>query len=634
MENEALGVDRKDWERPSTMHSHSDPIRRSRSQSSRGGEDEKIGDVRRRDSLAPVDSLWPSPLLRLAHLRSYTTSRRNSITGPSPDKPDSQRRPSMLSRLKSSISTSGASGQDAKLMIHPSDFRAASEYPEKRFIDSVGMVIPGVCDRIQCLREPAHFVFSWRLCEPLEYTTALADHGITFTDYSLLLAALEYFLGGLSKDPKRRFSEVSDQHYRQSFRLFRKDKRLSKDEEKLGGSVKTRDSVLETAAEFKRIGDYAAELEKHLADITWNLRARGVPVMVCVGSFSLFSPNRISEAHVQVLHVPLRSRRKVDEAIEYWSKNRSPDGVFVDPFRHSESACVSFTGRDFSSNRRSRSPPSPMTTTVKTVYPHQQQRDRSIPWPIWPNAIPVHKRGLIEDHAEEYGADPYFRAWVRADINSHTPSSYAKYMIEREDDPFINKRMTYVVSTSRAKLWYRLLTRGIGEWKQQYPSIVNRGIYEHNRRLEARKSVELGYRVRLARFAFRHAIFPAHTPEMEKLGLTSDVYRKALSDIEGIRERYDNKVARCPLIRCIFRKRGPDDAIPEMVELIKKLNSQQRGVVWTCEGIPGVYERGMGRCGKEWEISVWNGEDPLELLLQLERCGIIEKRLTDDDDGE
>ena len=69
-----------------------------------------------------------------------------------------------------------------------------------------------------------------------------------------------------------------------------------------------------------------------------------------------------------------------------------------------------------------------------------------------------------------------------------------------------------------------------------------------------------------------------------------------------------------------------------MSEYIRELNASQRRVVWTIEKIPGVYDRGLVRSANEWEVSAWNGEDPLELLLELERWGIVEKRLYVEDD--
>jgi hypothetical protein len=45
-----------------------------------------------------------------------------------------------------------------------------------------------------------------------------------------------------------------------------------------------------------------------------------------------------------------------------------------------------------------------------------------------------------------------------------------------------------------------------------------------------------------------------------------------------------------------------------------------------------VYDNGTRSDREEWEISAWNGEEPLELLIQLEKWGIIEQRLNIDDD--
>jgi hypothetical protein len=69
-----------------------------------------------------------------------------------------------------------------------------------------------------------------------------------------------------------------------------------------------------------------------------------------------------------------------------------------------------------------------------------------------------------------------------------------------------------------------------------------------------------------------------------------------------------------------------------MSEYLRELNAAQRRMVWTIEKISGVYDRGLARNGTEWEISAWNGEDPLELLIELERWRIIEQRLIIKDD--
>ncbi|KAF2116825.1 hypothetical protein BDV96DRAFT_462477, partial [Lophiotrema nucula] len=563
---------------------------------------------------------------------------------------DSRRRRSLFDLLRTSraLSNTGPAA-NARSVVYAADFGQPPEHPEKRFIDSVGIVIPGVCDRIQCLRSSAHFIISWRLCEPIEYTTSLADHGVTYSDYSRLVAALANFLDGIPREIRRRNSDGgSSSNVRGPLRWFAKSdasgSSLQIDEMQAMPDKKRKSiSVIESPEQFRKTAEQASILNRLLSDITWNLRHRGVPVMVCIESFSLFSPSRISEAQMQVLHVPLESRRATDGALDYWSKHRSPDGMFIDDFKHSEGEghnpegqCVLRSAKRLSHNRRSVSSPSPTAAAAhKFIYPHQmsQQRDRSVPWPLWPNAIPMRKRGLIEDYADRYGMDPYFRAWVRANVNSRTRStSYAKYLIERENNPFINKRLSYVHAPPRTTLLWGLLSEGYDNWKTKQPSIANRENYEHNRKLEARRTVELGFRLRLARFAFRHPLHLQHTPEMEKLGLTQELYTSILEELDKIRDNHSPKFDRCEcpfqsLLRK-FRRRGPEAAIPEVKEYIKRLNSYQRGVVWTLEEIPGVYERGVGQRSKEWEISIWNGEDPLELLLQLEKWGIIEKRLT------
>lgn len=52
---------------------------------------------------------------------------------------------------------------------------------------------------------------------------------------------------------------------------------------------------------------------------------------------------------------------------------------------------------------------------------------------------------------------------------------------------------------------------------------------------------------------------------------------------------------------------------------VSHINAQKRRIVWTVERIPGVYPGGSGGKGKEREISARNGEDPFELLIQLEQ---------------
>lgn len=88
---------------------------------------------------------------------------------------------------------------------------------------------------------------------------------------------------------------------------------------------------------------------------------------------------------------------------------------------------------------------------------------------------------------------------------------------------------------------------------------------------------------------------------------------------------YTNVVwaTKCPLSYMLssvnkVRRRSTEDALMKVSEYIREFNASQRKVVWTIEIIPGVCDRGLARERTEWEISAWNGEDPLELLIELE----------------
>ncbi|KAF2446911.1 hypothetical protein P171DRAFT_429857 [Karstenula rhodostoma CBS 690.94] len=221
---------------------------------------------------------------------------------------------------------------------------------------------------------------------------------------------------------------------------------------------------------------------------------------------------------------------------------------------------------------------------------------------------------------------------MRADINSRTKcTSYTKYMIEKENNPFINTRLDYVVPPSRGSLLSSLL--GMRS-KEKSPGSANKKYYEHNRRLECRKTIENGSRLRIVSFGFRNPLHPPHTAEMDALGLTRDKYDTILRNIEDI--RHNAKPAYYSTFLTPWNKirgRNTVDALNKVSEYIRQINGEGRRVVWTIEKIPGVNERGMN-CDmlKDWEISAWNGEDPLELLIQLEKWGIIEKRLNLEDD--
>lgn len=91
-----------------------------------------------------------------------------------------------------------------KSAVQASDFRLPPQQPENRFVDDIGILFPGVSDRQQCTRSEAHFVTSFRLCEPTEYTIVLADHGLTYEDYCRLITALWNFLNKIWTEIKKR----------------------------------------------------------------------------------------------------------------------------------------------------------------------------------------------------------------------------------------------------------------------------------------------------------------------------------------------------------------------------------------------------------------------------------------------
>jgi hypothetical protein len=525
-------------------------------------------------------------------------------------------RPSLKARLQSSSSSYGT----ARPSIHPSEFQKDSEQPEKHFIDSIGMVIPGVCNRFRCEHPRAHFVSHWRLCEPVEYTTALADHGVTYTDYSRLISALLEVLDDAPSEPKRR------QHDGSWWQL--QPCKASRNDRFESFSVR-RQSAFGAETEGRHAGTkkQAYDLNTLLEQITWHWQQRGLPVVVCVGSFSLFTPNSIASAFIQILHVPL------DPQPERTNEPRDAARLsFIDPFAVAKSEECSVARPQPNVKRRSVSPHYTLSNGSH-LYHHQQPqfRDRTRPWPLWPNAIPTRKRQQMNDNADRYGADPYFRAWVRADINSRTKcTSYAKYMIEKENNPFINTRLDYVVPPPGESLMMGLL--GMGSKKKSSGS-VNRKHYEHNRRLECRKTIENGSRLRIVRFGFRNPLHPPHTAEMDALGLTREKYNTIISNIDDIRRNtkptyYSTFLTPWNMIR----GRNTVDALNKVSEYIRQINGEGRRVVWTIEKIPGVYDQGMNCDKQEWEISAWNGEDPLELLIQLEKWGIIEKKLNIEDD--
>jgi hypothetical protein len=574
---------------------------------------------------------------RRTSLPSSTTSVNVALdSAPDAKTSDTSRRPSLLRRIKSSLSASGSSSHSIRRdSVQPSDFSLLPEQPERLFIDSIGMVIPGVCNRTQCEHPLAHFIANWRLCEPIEYTTALAEHGITYSDYSRLVVALANFLDGATNEVKKGIHPVVPRRGSRGIRIPDESPAMLSNTRRGENVVPKYNTVSQSAQQHRVAMHQAAALDKLLEDISWNWQRRDLPVMVCVSSYSLFAPNRVSEAFVQLLHVP-------SEASSSQESFAGPQAVvnrlsFIDAAAIVRSEQRNVAVARHQVNQRSASPPA--ASSHVPVHHHQQLylRDRTKPWPLWPNAIPSSKREAMNEHVGRYGVDPYFRAWMRANINSRTRcSSYAKYMIEREDNPFINTHLDYVTSPRRRRCPKALLAAMLYGQDAHCSSAVNRAKYEHNRKLECRRTIEHGSRLRLASFGFRHSIYPPHTPEMEELGLTRGAYQTIISTIEKIRQNCRPNAKEClPHLLASWRKlrrRSTEDALGYVSEYIRQVNAADRRIVWTIEKIPCVFDRGLGRDRREWEISIWNGEDPLELLIQLERWGIIEKKLSIDDD--
>ncbi|KAF2655305.1 hypothetical protein K491DRAFT_693050 [Lophiostoma macrostomum CBS 122681] len=516
---------------------------------------------------SPTTSRPDSPFTAFRRSSIPSTATSASIFGgenaPERKSTEGLRRPSILSRFRSR-SVSESYTRPHRLSIQPLDFQFPTEEPEKHFIDPIGMVIPGVCNRRRCSHPLSHFVTNWRLCEPVEYTTALADHGITHNDHDRLLAALVNFLETLPPEHMRKpkGTRLFSSRWWSKRRMKTTDEEPSVSAHQVGTDRRLSvHDLLESSDHFHQTEYQAARLNKLLAEITFNLRARGLPVMICIASFSLFVPNRISEALVQILHVPFESPNPSSSTVDAKPEQRLS---FVDPSsrliktQELKDHNILVSRRRLSHQSGNSSNPDSSSTSQGVVFHHHQLhlRDKTRPWPLWPNAIPTRKRGLMEGHAERYGVDPYFRAWMRANINSRTTStSYAQYMIEKEDNPFVNTRLEYVNSPPNTVLLWNFLTKGYTKWKAEYPGTTNRSRYEHNVRLECRKTVEHGSRLRIARFSFRNPLYPPYTPEMSALGLTESKYNRIISHIESIRRKFDEDGNKCaPYLKQMYRQ--------------------------------------------------------------------------------
>ncbi|KAI8934790.1 hypothetical protein NX059_008475 [Plenodomus lindquistii] len=554
----------------------------------------------------------------------YTTQSHTDSS-----KAKERRRPYLMNRLRSS--------SRRKPDFQPTDFQLSAEEPEKRFVDSIGMVLPGVNDRAQCTRLRAHVVSVFRLCEPIEYSTALADHGLTYTDYGQLIRLLFHVLNTRSTEETRRDSEGGHlESTKTPPATFR-----HKDEKKIR-KCSQHEIHFDASEHIRRDTKQAIALNQLLEEVTSSLQDRGTPIMVSVNSYSIFAPTRISEAHVQILHVtPVdmeqqRSRPRTSPSLSIRTGRIGQRLSFMEslPLLPTEPQWPRSESMAMSTSKPRRTVSTDSDSARKPLHRSpNSQRDHSLPYPLWPNAIPSRKREVMHVSLDKYGVDPYFRAWMRANINSRTQSStYQMYMIEKEDDPFVNTRLEYIDAALRKNLLLDVLINGNEALREQFPSAVNRGRYEHNRKLECRRITESGSRYRILRFAFRHPIYPPHTPEMEGLGLRREMYELIISDIDIIHNNLEIST-KCPIAyaRHSFdkiRRQSAKEALPELSKYLRRLNARHRHIVWTIEKIPCVYDRGFAKDRTEWEISAWDSRDPLELLIELETWGIVEKRLT------
>lgn len=547
---------------------------------------------------------------RLHFTRGISASSSGTIDGPSIfTKPpslhtvdSSATRPSMWKRLKSSTSLSSTARHLHKSVICPSDFQELPEIPETRFIDSAGVVIPGVCDRIPCASQRVHFVSAIQLSEPIEYTTALAEHGITYSDYARLIEAMQNLVAELSQGTRQqREGDLLDQEptrQRVAKQMIRGWSRVAH-----GAAAGKRQQSQHTQ-------HYSAMLDQLLEGISQNLRARGVPVVICVSSYPSLLNERCLEVQVQILHVPFTQSSHKSTKSQARVAERSS---FMDlsALKDLEGYCVSA-----SRCRYNKESSSTLTSAQNGVRPLYGRNDSCVgeqvcPWPIWPNAIPSSKRRIMAANAERYGVDPYFRDWLRASFESRvTCGTYDEYLAEIRRRSFV---------TERSEEIERLPRHALAAPK-----------YLHSRQRELRRSIERGFRFRLLSFGGSSHAFPPHNAELDDMGLSKAAYETVVARVGQItRGRKVTTHSPCRCVSSFIRKaclRRQHAMFLELQEYLRELNSAQRHIVWTVETISDA-------CGDHsgWNISAWNGEDPLELLMELERCNIVEKRLTDDE---
>ena len=508
-------------------------------------------------------------------------------------------RPSMLRQFRSSRSTVAKAVQPSKPVVYPPNFETPPEKPENRFIDSAGIVIPGVCDRVQCRHPRVHFVSAFQLSDPTEYTTVLADHGVTYSDYARLIDAAQNLVADLSIEPKASFV---DSHSKRNLKYQRF---VSRFDRKQSRDVDTAHLMCPN----QRIQHIATLLIDLLDNISRSFRSRGIAIVVCVSSFSLLE--QCIDVHIQILHAPTSIQDT--KGLTKWHARATACLSFIEPkdfgrlnvMWASESKHQSIKYADLS-------PVGTMAETDSSCDRMGSSTPRQIsPWPVWPNAIPSSKRRAMAENAEHYGTNPYFRAWMRVNLDSRTTcGTYNEYMLDKKQRPFSNERLGDLKNpTSSAPAGTTTNAR-----------------YQHNRQLEFRRSIESGSRSRLIRFSSCIKVRPPHNPELDEYGLSKDDFEAVIARVDEIisarMETPQPLRTSVSSVLCKFCDCRNNDVILKLRRFIRTLNAAQRRIVWTLETI-------VDSCGDhiDWEISAWNGEDSLELLIELERWGIVEKRL-------
>jgi hypothetical protein len=327
--------------RPSNCYSHSTV-------------EESLSDSRSSSPRPCLSSTATSPSLDTVESFSAAPSVRSRI--------------SMLRRLKSSTSTVSAPMLTIpRRLIEPSNFRTPAEIPEKRFVDSIGVVCPGVSDRNQCVSLRAHFVSTFRMLAPIEYTTALADHGLTYTDYCRLLTSLGHFLESIVDTKVRVSQDMLSSLSRKQRSIFGSPESVAMRQPRRRSRISEFSHTTEQLEKAKRQAEALSQL---LEEITSTLRARGLPVVICVSSFSLFAPYRVSETHIQILHEPLaRKQQSISPTPDARSGQRLS---FLDPF--------AFAGAPRSVDR-SRPKLENATHTQSSKHRHQTCRTRDYSQP-------------------------------------------------------------------------------------------------------------------------------------------------------------------------------------------------------------------------------------------------------------